>query len=75
MPEPTDPRADAEYRRLLAESDKFQAEQRKLSAEAQKLFVEGLKIERERRWLVPLALISNGALAAAIGAVVAKLVH
>jgi hypothetical protein len=71
----SDPRSEAEYRRLLAESDKFQAEQRKLMAEAQKLFVEGLKMERERRWLVPLALISNGALAAAIGAVVARILH
>jgi hypothetical protein len=71
----TDARSDAEYRRLLAESDKFQAEQRKLSAEAQKLFVEGLKMERERRWLVPLALLGNGALAAIIGAIVARLLH
>ena len=56
----SDPRTDAEYRRLLAESDKQRkliAESEKLFAESRKLFAEELKFERERRWMVPLALI------------------
>jgi hypothetical protein len=54
--------------RAIAESRKFAAEQNKLAEEAQKL-------HHERRWLVPLALLGNGALAAIIGALVARLLH
>lgn len=67
--------AAAETRKFIAERDKLAAERDKLSAEREKLFQEALKLERERAWLVPLALFGNGALAAIIGALVAKLLH
>ena len=65
----------AETRKFIAEHDKLFAEERKLSMEREKLFQEALKLERERSWYVPLALLGNGALAAVIGALVARLVH
>jgi hypothetical protein len=40
-------------------------------SEREKLFQEALKLERERAWYV----LANGALAAIIGAVVARLLH
>ena len=61
--------------RLAAETRKFVAEELKLGAEREKLFQEALKLERERWWFVPLALLGNGALAAVIGAVVARVFH
>jgi len=60
---------------LAAETRKWIAEEYKLAAEREKLFQEALKLERERAWYVPLALIGNGALAAIIGAVIARLLH
>jgi hypothetical protein len=65
----------AETRKWIAEEHKLAAEREKLAAEREKLFQEALKLERERAWYVPLALIGNGALAAIIGAVVARLLH
>jgi hypothetical protein len=67
--------SDLEYERIAAETRKFIAEHDKLSAEREKLFQEALKYERERTWYVPLALLGNGALAAIIGAIVARLMH
>jgi hypothetical protein len=61
--------------RLAAETRKFLAEHDKLSAAREKLFQEALKLERERAWYVPLALLGNGALAAVIGALVARAMH
>jgi len=61
--------------RVAAETRKFVAEELKLGAEREKLFQEALKLERERWWFVPLALLGNGALAAIIGAVVARVFH
>lgn len=61
--------------RLVAETRKFVAEQLKLGAEREKLFQEALKFERERWWLPWLTLFGNGALAAIIGAIVARLAH
>lgn len=68
-------RIAAETFKFAAEERKLLAEERKLAAEREKLFQEALKLERERAWYVPLALVSNGALAAIIGAVVARLLH
>jgi hypothetical protein len=65
----------SEEEHVAAETRKWIAEERKLAAEREKLFQEALKLERERAWYVPLALIGNGALAAIIGAVVARLSH
>ena len=65
----------AETRKFIAEHDKLAAERDKLAAEREKLFQEALKLERERNWYVPLALLGNGALAAVIGALVARLFH
>ena len=62
-----------ETRKWIAEEHKLAAEREKLAAEREKLFQEALKLERERAWYVPLALIGNGALAAIIGAVIARL--
>ena len=67
--------SDLDYERLAAETHKLVAEERKLSAEREKLFQEALKLERERAWYIPLALIGNGALAAVVGAVVARVFH
>jgi hypothetical protein len=64
---------ELDIERAAAETRKFIAEHDKLAAEREKLFQEALKIERERTWFVPLAIIGNGALAAVIGAVVAHL--
>jgi hypothetical protein len=66
---------DLEESHIAAETLKWIAEERKLAAEREKLFQEALKLERERAWYVPLALIGNGALAAIIGAVIARLLH
>jgi hypothetical protein len=66
---------DLSDERLVAETRKWIAEERKLGAEREKLFQEALKRERERWWYVPLALLGNGALAAVIGALVARLFH
>lgn len=66
---------DIDTTRLVAETRKFIAEHDKLFAEREKLFQEALKLERERRWYVPLAFLGNGAIAAVIGALVARLVH
>ena len=60
-----------ETRKWIAEEHKLAAEREKLAAEREKLFQEALKLE----WYVPLALIGNGALAAIIGAVIARLLH
>ena len=68
-------RLAAETRKFIAEHDKLSAERDKLSAEREKLFYEALKLEREHRWYIPLALLGNGALAAVVGAVVARLFH
>jgi hypothetical protein len=73
--EMSDEHIAAETRKFIAEHDKLSAERDKLSAEREKLFQEALKLERERHWYVPLALIGNGALAAIIGALVARLLH
>jgi hypothetical protein len=67
--------ATLDSERQTAETLKLIAEERKLSAEREKLFQEALKLERERAWYVPLALIGNGALAAIVGAVVARVFH
>jgi len=67
--------SDLDNERLAAETHKLVAEERKLSAEREKLFQEALKLERERAWYIPLALLGNGALAAVVGAVVARLFH
>lgn len=66
---------DLTNERLAAETRKWVAEELKFGAEREKLFQEALKLERERWWYVPLALIGNGALAAVIGAVVARWFH
>jgi hypothetical protein len=66
---------DIEIERIAAETRKFVEESQKLAAERDKLFQETLKLERERLWYVPALLIGNGALAAVIGAVVARLLH
>jgi hypothetical protein len=58
-----------------AESEKLRSESIKLAADREKLFYEALKFEREHSWYVPLALLGNGALAAIIGALVARLIH
>lgn len=71
----TDERLAAETRKFIAEHDKLAAERDKLSAEREKLFQEALKLERERHWFIPLAFLSNGALAAVIGAIVARIMH
>jgi uncharacterized protein involved in exopolysaccharide biosynthesis len=67
--------ARAESEKFAAEQRKLIAESEKLAAEQRKLFAEGLKFERERRWYIPLAILGNAALAAAIGAIVGKLLH
>jgi hypothetical protein len=74
-PDLTDDRLAAETHKFVAEERKLMAEERKLGAEREKLFQEALKLERERWWYVPLALVGNGALAAVVGAVVARLFH
>ena len=58
-----------------AETLKWIAEEYKLAAEREKLFQEALKLERERAWMIPLALLGNGVLAAIIGAIVARVLH
>jgi hypothetical protein len=58
-----------------AETLKLIAEERKLGAEREKLFQEALKLERERGWYVPLALLGSNALAALIGVIAARLIH
>jgi hypothetical protein len=75
MTDLTNERLVAETRKWIAEEYKLGAERAKLYAEREKLFQESLKLERERWWYVPLALLGNGALAAIIGAVVARLFH
>jgi hypothetical protein len=64
--------SDLDNERLAAETRKWVAEERKFAAEREKLFQEALKLERERAWYIPLALLANGALAAVVGAVVAR---
>jgi hypothetical protein len=66
---------ELEQNHMAAETHKLIAEQLKLGAEREKLFQEALKLERERWWYVPVALLGNTALAAIIGAVVARLLH
>jgi hypothetical protein len=73
MSELEEERRIAETRKFVEESHKLIAESHKFGAEREKLFQEALKLERERWWFVPLAILSNGALAAIIGAVVAHL--
>ena len=54
--------------KAIAETAKYAAEQRKLEAEARNF--------DRNRWYVPLvAILGNGALAAIIGAAVARLIH
>lgn len=57
----------------MAETRKFVAEQRKLIAESEKLTAEAQKFQREHWWLPFTLLAGNAAIAALIGAVVAKL--
>lgn len=59
----------------VARIDRAQAETRKFSAEQNKLTEEALKFRNERHWYVPVALLSNAAVAAAVAAIVAKLIH
>jgi len=75
MTELDNERLVAETRKFIAEHDKLAAERDKLSAEREKLFYEALKFQREHQWYVPLALLGNGALAAIIGAIVARVLH
>ncbi len=60
----------ARLRRMNVETEKFVAEARKLSAEHDKLAAEALKLQRDRLFAPVLAV---AALAAAIGAIVSKL--
>jgi hypothetical protein len=55
---------------MNVETEKFVAEARKLSAEHDKLAAEALKLQRDRLFAPVLAV---AALAAAIGAIVSKL--
>lgn len=57
----------------LAETRKYVAEQRKLAAESEKLAAEAQKFQREHWWLPFTLLAGNTAIAALIGALVAKL--
>lgn len=68
-------RAQAETRKFVAEHNKLAEEALKYRSEQQKLSEEALKFARERRWHLPVAILGNAALAAAIGALIAKLLH
>jgi hypothetical protein len=69
--------ADAELnlREQIARIDRAQAETEKFAAEQRKLAAEALKLDKERWWFPWLQLLTVAVSSAAVGAVVARVVH